>query len=121
MTKKTLAAAMRAAYYVAEVDDLEKDEAKILLKELKSFGLSEEDETDVIKTYQEMDCFEAVNILRVASQDDKKEASALIFATISADGEISEREMGATILMIRLCQLEVVSPEEGRKILGFGV
>ena len=119
MNKKTLAAAMRAAVDVARVDDLAEDEKKILVKELMSFGLSNEDEIHVLKTYQEMDCLEAVNILRVASQDDKKEASALICATISADGEISEKEMGAVLLMLRLCQLEVVSPEEGRKILGF--
>ena len=119
MTKETLAATLNLAFGVAAVDGFHDDEKEILAKELKSYNLSGDDAEHVIAIYQNMSVLKALNIIAGADDDVRKEAHALIVFTIIADGEASDKELGAYELVKALCDLPPMEVEEARRILGF--
>ncbi|MBQ7631856.1 MAG: hypothetical protein IJS82_03750 [Paludibacteraceae bacterium] len=119
MTKETLAATLNVAYGVAVVDGFHEDEKTILAKELASYKLSDEDAKAVLALYNEMPVLQAINIIAGADEDVRKEAHALIVFTCIADGEASEKELGAYNLVKALCNLPAVDVDEARQILGF--
>lgn len=119
MNLKTLAAAMNIAWAVSRVDGMEDKETTVLAKEMKSFNLNEDQVHTVLEQYKQMDPIEAINILRAADEATRKEAQALTMVTIGADGEISDKEVGAYSLMANLCSFIKISWEEAHQILGF--
>ena len=119
MTKETLAATLNVAYGVAGVDGFHDDEKAILVKELASYKLSDEDAKAVLARYSEMSILEAINIIAGADEDVRKEAHALIVFTCIADGEASEKELGAYNLVKAICNLPDIDVDEARQILGF--
>ena len=119
MTKETLAATLNVAYGVAGVDGFHDDEKTILAKELASYNLPDEDAKAVLARYNEMPILEAINIVAAADEAVRKEAHALIVYTCIADGEASEKELGAYQLVKVLCNLPAVDVDEARQILGF--
>ena len=119
MTKETLAATLNVAYGVAGVDGFHDDEKAVLVKELASYKLSDEDAHAVIERYGDMSILEAINIIAAADEDVRKEAHALIVFTSIADGEASEKELGAYQLVKTICNLPAINVDEARQILGF--
>lgn len=119
MNRKTLAAAMKVALSVARRDEMSDKEWEALFRELTSFQLTKEEKDAVANEFCEMPTIEAVNILRAADADTRREAQALTIITMLADGEFSDREKGAWGLMYELCSFEKMSVEEAHKILGF--
>ena len=119
MTKETLAATLNVAYGVAGVDGFHDDEKAILAKELASYKLSDEDAKEVLALYNEMPVLQAINIIAGADEATRKEAHALIVFTCIADGEASEKELGAYNLVKAICNLPDLNVDEARQILGF--
>ena len=119
MTKETLAATLNVAYAVAVVDGFHDDEKAVLAKELASYKLSDDDAKQVLALYNEMPVLKAINIIAGADEAVRKEAHALIVYTCIADGEASEKELGAYNLIRSICNLPAVEADEARQILGF--
>lgn len=119
MNQKTLAAALNVAWVVAKQDEMSDKEWDAIKQELKSFKLSSEQYDSVIEQFKQMDPIEAINILRCSDTDTRREAQALTIVTMIADGELSDKELGAFSLMANLCSFEKMTVEEAHKILCF--
>lgn len=119
MNQKTLAAALNVAWVVAKQDEMSDKEWDALNQELKSYNLTSEQFNSVIEQFKQMDPIEAINILRASDPDTRREAQALTVITMIADGELSDKELGAWGLMVNLCSFEKMTIEEAHKILGF--
>ena len=119
MTRKTLAAALNVAWVVAKVDGMDDKEWEVVFKELGSFRLDDKTLHAVIEEFKLMDPIDAINILRSSDEAAQKEAQALTFVTICADGKISDKELGALLAIANLCSFKKMTLEEAHKILGF--
>ena len=60
-----------------------------------------------------------LEILRYADEGTRDEAQALTMITIMADGDLSDKELGALKLMSDLCRFKEMTVEEAHRILGF--
>ncbi len=114
-----MAAAMNVAYGVAFADKMSDDEWGVFSKEMQSFSLNEEQSKFVVDRFKSMDILEAINILRYADEGTRDEAQALTMITIMADGDLSDKELGALKLMSDLCRFKEMTVEEAHRILGF--
>lgn len=119
MNQKTLAAALKVALAVSSPDGLADKELDVFKQELKSYHLTPEQHNGVIDQSTQMDLIEAINILRASDADTRREAEALTLVTTIADGELSDKELGALSLMWDLCSFEKMTVEEAHKILCF--
>lgn len=117
MKKNELAAAMCLAAKVCSVDDFDDKEISLIAVELKAFRLSEETEKEVLELYNEMSLFRACEILKDADSDVKKEAASLCIVAMNADGDCSEREIGACIMAHKICNLPFMSFTEAKEYL----
>lgn len=119
MNTRNLAAAMNIAYAVAAVDNATDDEKAVLLKEMKSFNLTEDQVKNLLDTYNEMSAFKAIEYIRESDDATKKEAQALTIIAMIADGELSDKEIGAFKLVCKLCGFGAMTLEEAHAQLGF--
>ncbi|MBR4197548.1 MAG: hypothetical protein IKQ94_02100 [Bacteroidales bacterium] len=119
MNLNTLSAALCVAYNIADVDGIKDEEREIFVKEINSFKLSREQRVETINRALGMDVLDAIITLRDADSAARDEADALVIITMFADGELSEKEAGAYILMNKLCHFRLIGLEEAHKILGF--
>lgn len=119
MNQKTLAAALNVAWAVSTADGMADAEWNVLNKELKSYKLDDDQIKAVIEEFKSMDPIQAINLLRSSDEATRKEAQALTMVTITADGELSDKELGAYSLMANLCKFSKMSFEEAHRILCF--
>lgn len=121
MTKEEIVAALTVAYGVAHVDGMADAETAVLVKEINSFKFAKDpaEVQDVLDRYKRMSVRQGINIIAEADEAARKEAHALIVFTLYGDGEASEREMGAYLLMKEICNLPEMNYEEAKAILCF--
>lgn len=119
MNVETLAAAMNVAFGISSADEMTDQEWEVLKNEMRSFKLNEEQTTMVIDRFKSMEVLEAINILRNADDATRNEAQALALVTMVADGELSDKELGALSLMSSLCKFRKMDLDEAHQIVGF--
>lgn len=110
---------MNVAYGVAYADEMTDSEWAVFNNEMKSFNLNEEQTKFVVDRFKSMDILEAINILRYADDGTRDEAQALAIVTMLADGDLSDKELGAFKLMTNLCRFREMTIEEAHSIIGF--
>lgn len=119
MNTQTLAAALNLAWAVASRDGMEESEWAVMIKEMKSFNMTDEQVDRVTKMFKEMDVLDAVKIIRDADTATRREAQALIILTVIGDGDLSDKEAGAFLLMKLLCQFDDMDIETAHRVIGF--
>ena len=119
MNTQTLAAALNLAWAVASRDGMEDSEWAVMIKEMKSFNMTDEQVDRVTKMFKEMDVLDAVKIIRDADTATRREAQALIILTVIGDGDLSDKEAGAFLLMKLLCQFDDMDIETAHRVIGF--
>lgn len=119
MNVETLAAAMNVAFGISSADEMTDQEWDILKQEMRSYRLNEEQTTQVVDRFKAMEVLEAINILRNADEATRDEAQALALVTMVADGDLSDKELGALSLMSSLCKFKKMNLDEAHEILKF--
>lgn len=119
MNRDSIIATMCLAYNVAQADGLQGKEAVILERELASFKLNDTDRQSIINQYKELPLFRAVEVIRNGSEEERKEANALVMLSTIADGVLSEKEQGAYSIIAKLCYFQKMTLEEAHKQLKF--
>ena len=119
MNTQTLAAALNLAWAVASRDGMGDSEWAVMIKEMKSFNMTDEQVDRVTKMFKERDGLDAVKIIRDADTATRREAQALIILTVIGDGDLSDKEAGAFLLMKLLCKFDDMDIETAHRVIGF--
>lgn len=113
LTVKQLTAVLKAGLIVTNADgETKKEEMEIVVRELVSFGINQEQGSQLYDDAVAMSTEDMVDQLKGLSNDDKKYISGYLIAISVADGDVADNEAKAWAAICNLCEFPNVSVED---------
>lgn len=112
-TGKQLTAMMKVAFVIAKSDDdFAEKEMDIIIREMATFGLSQQEARALVDLTEEMDASELFSILTTMTKEQQKYVCAFMAVVMIADGEIKNSEIDVWQKICTLCSFPSMSMKE---------
>lgn len=108
---------MKIAQKVCGIDGLDENETKLIVKEVQAFNLSKEDCGEVLDLFKSMSLFRAIEIIKNADENVKKETASLCIVAMNEDDKLSDKEFGAYWMTKMICDLPDLNFTEAKEHL----